>query len=296
MRNRMSVRGWSNLSRRLLAAFLAFGLSFALFGATSETVSAEQEKQTAPTYSLAVNYSANVVTAYLGDIPVRAMLCSTGTATPRSGTYALKEKYRWKALFHESSGQYSSRITGGVLFHSVPCTSFGNPASMKVSYYDKLGTRASMECIRLRVIDATWIYDNCPSGTPVSFYSDPNNAGPLGKPVLFKISDCPSYLRGWDPTDPDPANPWHEYEGAAFDPDYYYTVNADLQDIVGKDAELLRNHWLTQGIKEGRVASEELNLEEFKASHPELAKEFGNDNYKYVKHFNIEHTALAAAE
>ena len=247
-------------------------------------------------YSLAINIAANVVTAYLGDIPVRAMLCSTGTATPRSGTYPLKEKYRWKALFHNSSGQYSCRINGGVLFHSVPCTAFGNPASMKVSYYDKLGTKASMGCIRLRVIDAKWIYDNCPSGTPVTFYSDANSPGPLGKPALFKISNCPSYLKGWDPTDPDPVNPWHDYEGEAFDADYYYAANEDLHELVGNDAEALKNHWLTVGINEGRVASADLDLAQYKADHPELAKEFGNDNYKYVKRFNQDRLALAMAD
>ena len=252
--------------------------------------------QTQGGYSLAVNISANVVTAYIGDMPVRAMLCSTGTDTPRGGTYPLKEKYRWKALFHNSSGQYSCRITGGVLFHSVPCTSFGNPASMKRSYYDKLGTRASMGCIRLRVIDAKWIYDNCPTGTPVTFYSDSDSPGPLGKPVLFSISDAPSYLKGWDPTDPDPANPWHEYEGAAFDAEYYYEANADLQELLGNDHEALKNHWLTRGISEGRVASEGLNLNEYKASRPELAEQFGNDNYQYVKQYNLESTALALAQ
>ena len=294
MKKRFSLRGGRVFRRRLCAAFMAVCVSFAAFGFLSEKACAEENTESV--YSLAVNYSANVVTAYLGDIPVRAMLCSTGTATPHSGTYALKEKYRWKALFHNSSGQYSCRIKGGVLFHSVPCTSFGNPASMKVSYYDKLGTRASMGCIRLRVMDAKWIYDNCPSGTPVTFYSDPDSAGPLGKPALFKISDCPAYLKGWDPTDPDPVNPWHEYEGAAFDPQYYYEANLDLHDLVGNDEEALRIHWLTKGIKEGRVASEGLNLAEFKASHPELAKEFGNDNYQYVRQYNIECMALALAK
>ena len=65
---------------------------------------------------------------------------------------------------------------------------------------------------------------------------------------------------------------------------------------MGNDEEALRIHWLTKGIKEGRVASEGLNLAEFKASHPELAKEFGNDNYQYVRQYNIECMALALAK
>ena len=92
--------------------------------------------------------------------------------------------------------------------HSVPYSS-NSPDSLKYTAYDKLGTKASAGCIRLTVQDAMWIYNNCSSGTYVEFYgaSDP---GPLGKPSARKISsnvEC----RNWDPTDPDPKNPWNGY-------------------------------------------------------------------------------------
>ena len=64
-----------------------------------------------------------------------------------------------------------------------------------------------MGCIRLKVEDAMWIYNNCPSGTLVEFYSD-SNPGPLGKPTSLKISGYDSPYRDWDPTDPDNSNPW----------------------------------------------------------------------------------------
>ncbi len=75
--------------------------------------------------------------------------------------------------------------------------------------YDKLGTKASLGCIRLKVEDAKWIYDNCVSGTKVEFYSS-ETSGPLGKPTAQKISEDEE-VRGWDPTDPDAKNPWKEY-------------------------------------------------------------------------------------
>ena len=75
--------------------------------------------------------------------------------------------------------------------------------------YDKLGTAASMGCIRLNVANARWIFYNCEAGTPVTFYMD-SNPGPLGKPASQKISSQTEY-RGWDPTDPDPKNPWNNY-------------------------------------------------------------------------------------
>lgn len=164
------------------------------------------------TYYIKVNYGANVVTVYTKDadgnytVPVRAMVCSTGRATPRSGVYKLKSvKHRWGALFGGVWGQYTTQIVGNILFHSVPYLS-ANPSNLEYWEYDKLGTTASAGCVRLRVCDAKWIYDCMPAGTPVEFYSD-SNPGPLGKPGAQKISGNEAY-RGWDPTDPSGNNPW----------------------------------------------------------------------------------------
>lgn len=164
-------------------------------------------------YYIKVNYGANVVTVYTKDndgnytVPYKAMLCSTGTSTPTSGIYSIKLKWKWLALFGDVYGYYTTQIVGNILFHSVPYLEKGNPASLEYWEYDKLGTSASMGCIRLKVEDAMWIYYNCPSGTPVEFYSS-SNPGPLGKPSAHKISGYASPYRDWDPTDPDSSNPW----------------------------------------------------------------------------------------
>ena len=179
----------------------------------------EKEEKKAKTISTAqyyikINYTSNVVTIYTKDsegnytVPVKALVCSTGVATPTSGVYKMSNKYRWHLLNGGVYGQYCTRITGHILFHSVPYSS-NSPDSLKYTAYDKLGTKASAGCIRLTVQDAMWIYNNCSSGTYVEFYgaSDP---GPLGKPSARKISsnvEC----RNWDPTDPDPKNPWNGY-------------------------------------------------------------------------------------
>lgn len=63
-----------------------------------------------------------------------------------------------------------------------------------------------MGCIRMTVIDAKWIYENCEPGTTVEFYTS-DDPGPFGKPETMKITEFEEY-RGWDPTDPDPNNPW----------------------------------------------------------------------------------------
>ena len=134
------------------------------------------------------------------------MICSTGPATPTSGVYGLGEQHRWHYLFGDVYGQYTTQITENILFHSVPYTVYGDPGSLEYWEFDKLGTACSMGCIRLQVKDAKWIYDNYSLITAVQFYNDPD-PGPLGKPSAPLISDNES-CRGWDPTDPDPNNPW----------------------------------------------------------------------------------------
>lgn len=55
-------------------------------------------------YYIKVNYEANTVTIYKKDskgkytVPVKAMICSTGTSTPTEGVYPITDKYTWRAL------------------------------------------------------------------------------------------------------------------------------------------------------------------------------------------------------
>lgn len=163
-------------------------------------------------YRIRINRELNTVTVYAADaegnytIPLKAMVCSTGPATP-VGVFHTFNRSTWRALFGGVYGQYATDIVGDILFHSVPYYSM-NKGDVEYLEYNKLGTKASMGCIRLPVIDALWIFQNCPIGTEVEIYDDPNNPGPLGKPESIYI-DPESEIRGWDPTDPDPANPWN---------------------------------------------------------------------------------------
>lgn len=164
-------------------------------------------------YYIKVNRLANCVTIYKQDtngnytVPVKAMICSVGkniNNTP-AGVFKTSDKYTWRYLFGDQYGQYATRITGHILFHSVPYTSQARN-TLKTDYYNNLGIGDSMGCIRLTCADAKWIYDNCPKGTTVEIY-DSADPGPLGKPTAMKI-DMNSPYAGWDPTDPDGANPW----------------------------------------------------------------------------------------
>lgn len=179
-----------------------------------ENKTTEKQGKTGTTkYYIKVNCGAQVVTIYKKDkdgyynVPIKAMTCSTGTATPKSGTYKIPGRWNWGGLVGGVYGQYVTVITGQILFHSVPYTERYNPGSLQYEEYDKLGTKASSGCIRLTVADALWIHQNCENGTQVEFYSS-SNPGPLGKPSTKKISNAKGDLKNWDPTDPDPNNPW----------------------------------------------------------------------------------------
>jgi len=169
-------------------------------------------------YHFRVNYGANVVTVYEKDEngeytkPIKAFICSTGKSTPKSGTYKISDRYRWRNLIGGVNGQYAVRIVGNILFHSVPYYQM-YPNTLEYEEYDKLGTSASLGCVRLCVKDAKWIYDNAQTGSTVEFYSDVDDPGPLGKPTAQKISSNVAN-RNWDPTDPDIHNPWLGGDGA----------------------------------------------------------------------------------
>ncbi len=172
---------------------------------------------TAIPYYIKVNRTQNVVNVYTVDengeytMPYKVMLCSTGTSTPKAGKKYKITSYRtlWNKLKGNVYGQYAVQITGNILFHSVPYTAKNN-SSLEYWEYDKLGTKASLGCIRLTVEDAKWIYDNIVPGTWVEFYED-ENPGPLGKPEAQKISENIEN-RNWDPTDLNENNPWNKVE------------------------------------------------------------------------------------
>ena len=172
-----------------------------------------QAREGAP-YMLAVNRDANVVTVYTPDeegrytVPFMAMVCSGGVDTPL-GYHQTPVDYDWRLLMGPSYGQYATRIFDAYLFHSVPYYS-QHKDDIEYDEYNQLGTSASLGCIRLEVVDVKWIYDNCPLGTPVVIYADAEEPGPMGKPGTIYTDPADTEKRGWDPTDPDPANPWDD--------------------------------------------------------------------------------------
>ena len=195
---------------RLLVLAAALAVFFAL------ALAASPARADAGDYFLDVNRQQNVVTVYARDgagnytVPVKAMVCATGrnNGTP-AGTYTLTQKLNWHTLLHNGGyvyGQYCVRLNNtSYLFHSVYYWRYGDKGSISEERYNRLGTQASDGCINLCVRDAKWIFDCCPSGTPVHIFDAQELPVEMPTAPLLDPQDPRS---GWDPTDPDPENPW----------------------------------------------------------------------------------------
>lgn len=75
-----------------------------------------------------------------------------------------------------------------------------------------------------------------------------------------------------------------DYSGL-FDLNYYMEKYPDLVKAFGTDYDKYIEHFVNNGMKEGRQASETFNLEYYKKKYPDLVKAFGNNNEAYYKHF-----------
>lgn len=163
-------------------------------------------------YAITIITNKNVAVVYGKDENgeytgvVKTFICSTGVNTPESGTYKLLHKYEWKELIHDLWGQYATWVTGNILIHSLPYLS-PNKDDMWSWQYNRLGGAVSTGCIRMRCCDCKWIYDYCPCGTPVTFVTLRELPEGVSYPHYDEL-DLDSPNAGWDPTDPDPENPW----------------------------------------------------------------------------------------
>ena len=120
---------------------------------------------------LLVNKKAQIVTAYVADangkysVVLRHMICSTGKTYERTplGEFLLAGKldewYRYPSGTHI---RYPSTYTSGLYFHSVL---YNAQKKLSTNTIDLLGTRQTLGCVRLKVNEAKWVYDNLVSPT-----------------------------------------------------------------------------------------------------------------------------------
>ena len=168
------------------------------------------------TYKLIVDVQWQVVMAFKKDangeytVPVRYMLCSTGSAKngpTKIGTFPLKEcRLRFGTFASgDFSAQYWTLIVSRTYFHSVVYHRGARNGqkdlnSVYVDKYLKLGTPDSHGCIRLPVPDARWIYYNCAYGTEVEIRKgDKIDAATKAIREQLKLAEPPKVVTGLAP-------------------------------------------------------------------------------------------------
>ncbi len=75
------------------------------------------------------------------------------------------------------------------------------------------------------------------------------------------------------------------YKNWVFDADFYASKYKDLKDAFGYDATKLYNHFIENGMKEGRQASPLFDVQYYVNSSPDLVAAFGKDWKKAFTHF-----------
>ncbi len=174
---------------------------------------------------LTVFIGSESVVAFLavdGDWEVEhVFICSTGDKgryTPR-GEFSITNQYEYKAMSRLNGvmvyAQYSSRFYGHYLFHTIPSAGQhknylpNGKQQLLVAEYEKLGTDVSHGCVRMLVGDCYWIYRNCPIGTGVTVTDDVGPTPPEKPALIYEEPYMDgNHQYGWDPTDPDPHNPY----------------------------------------------------------------------------------------
>ncbi len=124
-------------------------------------------------YLVLVSYDAHRVRIYRGQKNnwerVKNFSCTMGargTRTPR-GTYTIKNKGRYFNTGSRGRCWYWTQFYGNYLFHSVIYNRNSSPNHI---IDGRLGINASHGCIRLKLKNAKWIYDNVPRRTKVVIY------------------------------------------------------------------------------------------------------------------------------
>lgn len=70
-----------------------------------------------------------------------------------------------------------------------------------------------------------------------------------------------------------------------FDPTYYANKYPDLKKAFGTNSAALFNHFCSNGMKEGRVASADFNVITYKNNYADLRSAFGNNLPLYYRHY-----------
>lgn len=73
---------------------------------------------------------------------------------------------------------------------------------------------------------------------------------------------------------------------AVFDAEYYYNTYSDVQEAIGHDADRLLRHFVTSGMREGRVAKADFDVRAYMKNNLDLLAIYGvKDLSQYYYHY-----------
>ena len=75
------------------------------------------------------------------------------------------------------------------------------------------------------------------------------------------------------------------YTHENFDAEYYYLYNTDISSSIGYNKIALLNHFLIQGMAEGRQGNAIFNVQYYMSNNPDLLPLYGNDLSQYYMHY-----------
>ncbi|MCD8050610.1 MAG: hypothetical protein LUE89_02885, partial [Clostridiales bacterium] len=203
------VTGWKTLTRNGSKYRFYFNSDGTLCKNIYKVFSAYKKKST----QLVVNRGAQTATLYAkynGSymLPCKSFVVSTSRSDSnyKAGTYKITSRMSW---FPYGSWYYkwACYLSGsGAWTHSEQYYTKGDHYSLNVSSYNNLGTKQSLRCVRMQVVNCKLIYDMAGGGyIKQVVLSKSSNAGPFGKMTITDNVDQSGKLsgsKGYDPTDP----------------------------------------------------------------------------------------------
>ncbi len=139
---------------------------------------------------------------------VRAFPVSTGEFAGNTplGSSLIGQKHEVGLMFDGSWGLYTSQLNGPVLFHSIPSYGADGHVGVLPEYTNNLGTACSHGCVRLMANASLFIYLYVPTGSQAHVLQNAADFPEI--PEALEALKVPEDGPHWDPTNPNPENPY----------------------------------------------------------------------------------------
>lgn len=122
------------------------------------------------------------------------------------GPTQIGEKHEVGLMFDGSWGLYTSQLNGPVLFHSIPSYGANAHEGVAAEYTNNIGKACSHGCVRLMANASLFIYLYVPTGSQAFVLQNAADFPEI--PQDLEALKVPEDGPQWDPTNPNPDNPY----------------------------------------------------------------------------------------